>query len=145
MNENNMPRRITVRDIAKEVGVSHTTVSLALRNNPRISDKLREKIQNKAKEMGYSPDPMLSALSNYRLNNQEHPVQAALAWINPWNPPEKLRSFKVFDLYWKGASQTAGNLGYRLEEFILKDISTVRYEPERLTQWAAVAMEVVGG
>ena len=30
-------------------------------------------------------------------------------------------------------------------EIILKDISTVRYQPERLTQWAEVAMEVVGG
>ncbi|MFA6107585.1 MAG: hypothetical protein WDA75_02340 [Candidatus Latescibacterota bacterium] len=30
-------------------------------------------------------------------------------------------------------------------EFILKDISTVRYEPERLFTWARVAMEVAGG
>jgi hypothetical protein len=30
-------------------------------------------------------------------------------------------------------------------EFILKDISTVRYEPERLFKWAEVAMQVVGG
>jgi hypothetical protein len=30
-------------------------------------------------------------------------------------------------------------------ELILKDISTVRYEPERLFQWAQVAMEVVRG
>ena len=30
-------------------------------------------------------------------------------------------------------------------ELILKDISTVRYEPERLFEWAKVAMEVVGG
>ena len=29
-------------------------------------------------------------------------------------------------------------------EFILKDISTVRYEPERLARWAVVAMEVAG-
>ncbi|HEY3323951.1 MAG TPA: hypothetical protein VGP72_26095 [Planctomycetota bacterium] len=29
-------------------------------------------------------------------------------------------------------------------ELILKDISTVRYEPQRLTQWAEVAMRVVG-
>jgi len=28
-------------------------------------------------------------------------------------------------------------------ELILKDISTVRYEPERLTRWAEIAMEVV--
>jgi len=30
-------------------------------------------------------------------------------------------------------------------EFILKDISTVRYEPERLAEWARIAMQVVGG
>jgi len=30
-------------------------------------------------------------------------------------------------------------------EFILKDISTVRYEPERLFRWARIAMEVAGG
>jgi len=30
-------------------------------------------------------------------------------------------------------------------EIILKDISTVRYEPQRLSQWAEIAMDVVGG
>jgi hypothetical protein len=30
-------------------------------------------------------------------------------------------------------------------ELILKDISTVRHDPERLDQWAKVAMDVVGG
>ena len=30
-------------------------------------------------------------------------------------------------------------------EFILKDISTVRYEPQRLFQWAKIATEVAGG
>jgi len=30
-------------------------------------------------------------------------------------------------------------------EIILKDISTVRYQPERLFEWARVAMQVVGG
>jgi hypothetical protein len=30
-------------------------------------------------------------------------------------------------------------------ELILKDISTVRYEPERLFTWAKIAMQVVGG
>ena len=30
-------------------------------------------------------------------------------------------------------------------ELILKDISTLRYQPQRLWQWAAIAMETVGG
>ena len=29
-------------------------------------------------------------------------------------------------------------------EYILKDISTVRYEPQRLSEWARIAMQVVG-
>jgi hypothetical protein len=30
-------------------------------------------------------------------------------------------------------------------EFIMKDISTVRYEPQRLWEWARIATEEVGG
>ena len=30
-------------------------------------------------------------------------------------------------------------------EFILKDISTIHYEPRRLDRWAQIAMEVVAG
>jgi hypothetical protein len=30
-------------------------------------------------------------------------------------------------------------------EFILKDISTVCHQPDRLDQWARIAMETVGG
>ena len=30
-------------------------------------------------------------------------------------------------------------------EFVLKDISTVRYQPQRLWEWADIAMKVVGG
>jgi hypothetical protein len=30
-------------------------------------------------------------------------------------------------------------------ELILKDISTVRYDPGRLFEWAKIAMQVVGG
>jgi hypothetical protein len=30
-------------------------------------------------------------------------------------------------------------------EYTVKDISTIRYEPERLEEWARIAMDVVGG
>ncbi len=121
-------RIVTIRDIARSAGVSHTTVSLALRNNSRISEKQRLRIQKVAAKMGYRPDPMLSALSNYRLKNQPHPVRAALAWLNPWHNPKQLRSYHEFDLYWKGASETAFKLGYHLEEFPMQEIPIQRLE-----------------
>lgn len=49
-------KRITIKDIAKELGVHHTTVSLALRNSHLLKDETREKIQARAKKMGYRPN-----------------------------------------------------------------------------------------
>jgi LacI family transcriptional regulator len=43
-------------DIARALGVSTATVSLALRNHPRISEKMRNKIQMKAASLGYLPN-----------------------------------------------------------------------------------------
>jgi len=111
--------RVTLREIAAEFGVSHATVSLALRNHPRISAKLRQDIQKKAVEMGYSPDPLLTVLSHYRHNRKASPVQAAIAWINCWTHPKQLRGFREFDAYWRGASDCAGKFGYHLEEFVI--------------------------
>src|SRR5688572_23410766 len=48
-----MTRKIQLRDIAHAVGVSATSVSLALRDDPRISEPTRKRVQGKAQEMGY--------------------------------------------------------------------------------------------
>lgn len=116
-------KRVTVYDIAEQAGVSHTTVALALRNHHRISEKRRKEIQQLAAEMGYEPDPFLSTLAAYRA--QVHPprLQSAIAWINHWDQPERLRgAHREFDAYWRGAESAAKRFGYRLEE--------IRWEPE---------------
>jgi LacI family transcriptional regulator len=113
------PTRVSLRDIAAHLGVSHVTVSLALRDAPRVSVALRAKIKKAADEMGYRPDPMLQALAAYRGRKSKPAIHSALAWINAWPRAEDLRLHKEFDLYWKGASEGAAKLGYRLEEFRL--------------------------
>jgi LacI family transcriptional regulator len=127
--------RVTMREIAAKFGVSHATVSLALRNHPRISAKLREDIQRKAAEMGYSPDPLLTVLSHYRHNRQTSPVQAAIAWINCWAHPKDLRALREFDAYWHGASDCAKKFGYHLEEFVVdKTMPLTRLEKIFITR-----------
>lgn len=123
------PRRVSLRDIAKEIGVTHVTVSLALRDHPRISSAMRAKVQETAERLGYRPDPMLAALANYRRAKSDHPITSAIAWINAWPQPEKLRGFREFDLYWKGAHAAAEKFGYRLEEF---RVGGKNLTPERL-------------
>ncbi|HEU5396263.1 MAG TPA: LacI family DNA-binding transcriptional regulator [Verrucomicrobiae bacterium] len=113
------PRRVTVRDIARRLQVSAATVSRALRDDRRISARMREQVRKVAEALGYRPDPMLAALSHYRRAGTTAPISAELAWLNCWPDPRRLRSFREFDLYWQGASAEAMRCGFRLEEFIL--------------------------
>ena len=97
--------RIGLREIARCLGVSHVTVSLALRDSPRVSASTKERIKKAANEMGYRPDPMLTALAAYRSRRSAPTIHSVVAWINGWADPDELRSYKEFDLYWKGASE----------------------------------------
>jgi LacI family transcriptional regulator len=47
---------ITIKDIAKSLGVSHVTVSKALRNQPPISEKTCLRVRQAAEQMGYKPN-----------------------------------------------------------------------------------------
>lgn len=55
-------KRISQRDIAKKLGVNVSTVSRALNGLKGVSDDLKQKIENLAKEQGYSPNPFAASL-----------------------------------------------------------------------------------
>ena len=126
---------VTLRDIAEKVGVSHSTVSLALRNHPSIPPARREEIKRTAERMGYRPDPLLTSLVYYRHRNRPVKIQSALAWINHWDQPEQLRTYKEFDAYWRGAAHAAERFGYRLDEIPwTRDCSAKRFQRILLTR-----------
>jgi DNA-binding LacI/PurR family transcriptional regulator len=54
--------RVSIKDIAKAAGVSHSTVSRALSDSPLVSDETKARIQRLADEMGYSPDSLARSL-----------------------------------------------------------------------------------
>ena len=56
----------TLRDIARACGVSVSTVSRALANNPAIAEKTRVAIQATAKKLDYRPNAQARALKNSR-------------------------------------------------------------------------------
>lgn len=59
---------VSIKDIAKAAGVSHTTVSRALRDDPRISEQTRNLVHRLATEMGYSPSAIARGLATGKTN-----------------------------------------------------------------------------
>lgn len=56
--------KATIKDVAKVAGVSPSTVSRALQNNPRISEAVRSRIRQIAEDMGFRPNPIARSLVN---------------------------------------------------------------------------------
>ncbi len=59
-------KRVSIKDIARAAGVSHPTVSRALRGQGRMSDLTRERIITIAQEMGYTPSLVARGLVTQR-------------------------------------------------------------------------------
>ena len=54
--------RTSLKDLAKELGVSIATVSRALRNSPEIGAEMQEKVKALAKKLNYRPNPFAQSL-----------------------------------------------------------------------------------
>lgn len=57
---------VSIADIARAAGVSHSTVSRALRDSPLISPDVRRRIHALATEMGYTPNALAQSLQTRR-------------------------------------------------------------------------------
>lgn len=57
---------VTIKDIAREAGVSHTTVSRSLHGHPAIPEDTANRIKKIADELGYVPSAVARGLKNNR-------------------------------------------------------------------------------
>jgi LacI family transcriptional regulator len=122
------PPLVTLQTIADEVGCTRATVSLALRNHPRISSATKEKIRRAADTLGYKPNADIAHLMHLLRENRglnERPVMALIS-----DGLEPLSIQKPVPPTWEGFSRRAIDLGYRPEEFHLSP----KMPPARLVQ-----------
>lgn len=110
--------RVTITDLAKAAGVSKMTVSRALRGERGIAPETRQRIQDLAGKLGYRPDPAVAELMG-RLRKSRVVGFEPLAWLTTY---PKIGGWRTnpgtVDMY-RGATEQARQLGYRLEEFSL--------------------------
>jgi len=59
---NNKQRRTSLKDLARELGVSIATVSRALRSSPEIGKDMQQRVKDLAKKLNYRPNPFAQSL-----------------------------------------------------------------------------------
>jgi LacI family transcriptional regulator len=113
------PRRPTLRAVAELAGVSHVTVSLALRNDPRITAPTRLRVQRAAEKLGYAPDPGISELmGRLRVGRARQPAPV-IAYLGAVHPVYGVKDSPMARRVRTGAESRASALGYRIERFTL--------------------------
>jgi LacI family transcriptional regulator len=63
-----MKKQVTIKDIARELGLSVSTVSRALKDHPDISIKTRKAVKQLANLLGYRPNRIALNLKNSKTN-----------------------------------------------------------------------------
>lgn len=114
-------RRVVLADIAAKAGVHVTTVSLALRNSPRLPASTRTRIREIAEKLGYTPDPLLQALAAYRGNTMRRISPPTLAYVTNWNTRWGWKKVLAHPDFFDGALARAQELGYQLEHFWMRE------------------------
>lgn len=116
-----MKWRVSQRDLAKIVGVSPMTVSLALRHHPSIPEATRDRIIKLAEEHHYQPDAALAALNAYRIAQSPACFHGTLGWLTSFPTKSGWKEMIQVDGYYEGICQRAEELGYRIGEFWTKE------------------------
>jgi len=108
------PAQLSMDAVAAAAGVSTSTVSRALKGDPRISKATRERIRRIAEKMGYRPNPLVSALM-VQLRHGHPPVaRCNLAWLDFFPQADDWKRDPVHHAFWTGAEASAKVLGYSI-------------------------------
>jgi LacI family transcriptional regulator len=114
---------MSLRAIARELGISATAVSLAMKNSPRVSPELGARIRKMAAERGYVPNARISELMGEVRKAVSPAYHATLGAFSlypdrePWKRPTR----EYLKLLLESASACAHEHGYRLEYFWYKE------------------------
>lgn len=98
------PDRISIREVAREAGVSVATVSMVMNNNPRISRATHLRVRKMIERLGYQPNRMAQSLSGR--------YTQSLAVMLP--PLRHAFADAYFGEILSGIADRAGKLGHKL-------------------------------
>jgi DNA-binding LacI/PurR family transcriptional regulator len=108
-------------EIAQHLGIAASTVSRALREDPRIGKETRARIRAVAADLGYRPNPLVSALMASRRRRGGAGEIDVIALVTSYGGREDWRTKQVCRWEFEGIQARAATLGFRIEVFSLHD------------------------
>jgi len=116
-----MPARPSLRDIAAQLGLSHTTVSLALRDDSRIPSATARRVREAARKLGYQADATVANLMARLRTMRTKPVQTTLGFVSAWPTRLGWRDWPNLVRFRLGFERRARELGYAVDDFWLTE------------------------
>ena len=128
-----MPQPPTITALAEAAGVAKSTVSLALRDSPKVVEATRLRIKNLALELGYRPNPLVSAQMSHIRHTRKRQTATTIGFLSTWFDEARgeRQRWSIMGRYFDGAKRRAEELGIGLELF---DFDRVRYTDARIQQ-----------
>jgi len=106
----------SVRKLARQLGLSHTTVSEALRDSPRVRPETRKRVLEAARMSGYQANPLAGALMSEMRRSRTGTFRGSLAIVDledaDKRPPHATRYHNAMTA---GAIARAADLGFKAE------------------------------
>lgn len=118
-------------DIAKRIGVSTSTVSRALKGNPRISKSTCQRVQKVAREMGYRPSPLVRALMESRRSSSKQEI-CTIAFITDDRSPKDWSHKPTCTQTFDGVTKRSKELGYRIDVLSTQELNLESNQLEKV-------------
>lgn len=112
-------RPVKMADLARHLQLARSTVSMALRHHPEIAAATRERVHAAAAQLGYRPNPLVSALMASLHQSRPAAAGTVLAVIDQHPADADWRTLPLLDLLAAGLAGQAQRLGYSLQSFKL--------------------------
>jgi LacI family transcriptional regulator len=122
---------MTIRELAARLRLSKSTVAYALRDAPAVKPATRELVQRRARELGYSPNPVASAFLQHVRSQGSLRYQATLAFLFTL-PASSLPAGSAWPTsgyqryIYDGVDARARELGYVIDRINTKDFKAAR-------------------
>lgn len=109
----------TVRSLARELGLSRTTVSDALRGAPRVDQQTVLRVQEAARAAGYQRNPLAAALMSELRRSRGATFRGVIAAVDLDEPDRPGYAARFHRELVVGAAARADELGFKVENFVM--------------------------